>query len=108
MCGLSPLAPVSGAFHHNKLNQLIHIIFVPLIVWSGMVFFVLATPGATHAFMEFDDKSTLALILPQHGLNLSLIGVSFYIIYYLTLDFWPAVVYDCFLFALYHGANWVS
>lgn len=95
-----------GAFHHNKLNQIIHIIFVPLIVWSGMVFFVLATPGENHSFAEFDEKDPLAMLLPAHGINLSLVGVSFYMLYYLTLDFWPACIYNAFLFCLYHSANW--
>lgn len=32
-----------GAYHHNKWNQLVHFIFVPLIFWSASVW--LAYPG---------------------------------------------------------------
>lgn len=94
-----------GAFHHNKLNQLIHIIFVPLIVWSSLVFLVLLTPGSTHSFVELDSKSILATFLPEHGINFSLVAFLFYAVYYLTLDFVPALIYDCFLFFLYSHAN---
>jgi uncharacterized membrane protein YGL010W len=80
-----------GAFHQHKLNQLIHIVFVPLIAWSAMVFFILATPGTNHALVEIDSKNPFAFLLPEHGVNFSLIIFLAYAVYYLTLDFWPAV-----------------
>jgi len=97
-----------GAFHHNKLNQLIHIIFVPAIVWSALVFLVLLTPGANHSIVELGSKSLIGQVLPAHGVNLSLLMYAVYAIYYLTLDFWPALAYDVFLFFLYVTANWTA
>ena len=73
------------------MNQIIHIIFVPLIVWSAMVLLVLGTPGEHHALVELDSKSLAASILPEFGINFSLFAFLFYAIYYLTLDFVPAV-----------------
>lgn len=94
-----------GAFHHNKWNQLIHILFVPLIVWSAMVFFILATPGDAHSFATLTEKDALSAVLPVNGLNLALPVFLLYAIYYVTLDFWPGLVYDAFLYVLLLAAN---
>lgn len=80
-----------GAFHHNKWNQLIHIVFVPAIVWSAMVFLRLLTPGDHHSFVALTDKDALALVLPPYGINLSLVALVGYAAYYMVLDFWPGV-----------------
>ena len=80
-----------GAFHHNKWNQLIHIIFVPLIVWSAMIFLIHLTPGQQNAFILLNDKDMLASVIPTNGINLSLFAFLGYAVYYLTLDFVPGV-----------------
>jgi uncharacterized membrane protein YGL010W len=33
-----------GEFHHNKINQIIHIIFVPLILWTAQVWLSKISP----------------------------------------------------------------
>ncbi len=45
-----------GAYHHNKWNQLVHFIFVPLIFWSASVWLSYTgqlvpydLPGALHS-----------------------------------------------------------
>jgi uncharacterized membrane protein YGL010W len=75
----------------NKWNQLIHIVFVPMIVWSAMVFLIELTPGEGHAFVTLTEKDAWTAVLPLNGVNLSLPVLIAYAAYYMALDFWPGV-----------------
>lgn len=62
-----------GEFHANKVNQAIHIIFVPAILWSAMVWL---TKTGIIIHTAYDS------ILP---LNAAVIGIILYSLYYFLL-----------------------
>jgi len=96
-----------GSYHNNRINQLIHVIFVPVIVWSAMVIFDYISVDSVlgyHVF-PFGEKASaihpfIAYIndrLVLGGGTALCLGLS---VYYLKLTTFPALTYDCFLFAM--------
>lgn len=84
-----------GQYHHNNLNKWIHIICVPIIFWSSLVFS--AQFGSLGSWV-FDD------VMP---LNVSVITTMFYSFYYLALEpvagtfMMPLLIGECYT------ANWL-
>jgi len=89
-----------GSYHNNKINQLIHVIFVPCIVWSLMVLL---------DYMDFTSElkiHPLQLVgIKQLYFPLSYIGDNFLLspsllvaiiltYYYLSLTYFPALSYS--------------
>ncbi|OZJ02552.1 hypothetical protein BZG36_04502 [Bifiguratus adelaidae] len=64
---------VYGAHHHNKVNVFIHIVCIPLILWTSLVFSATTGPLV---------KTSLSLVEP----NLAFFGMVVYAAYYLALD----------------------
>ncbi|KAI8909005.1 hypothetical protein EDD86DRAFT_206661 [Gorgonomyces haynaldii] len=79
-----------GEFHANKVNQAIHLIFVPLILWTAQVWF-----SNTPSFGSVGP-------LPING---NLIGTFIYAAYYISL--WPLVgtMYLPILIGMSYSAN---
>lgn len=69
-----------GEYHADWRNQLIHIFFVPCLVWSGMVFLVHTGP-----------LTTIPMVSDTVEVNGAFVAALLYMSYYLYLDFWPAV-----------------
>lgn len=65
-----------GQYHHNVLNKWIHIVCVPLIYWSSLVFGAYFSPVFGHWFLE------------RYGLplNLSTIVTILYSSYFIILE----------------------
>ncbi|KNC98459.1 uncharacterized protein SPPG_06159 [Spizellomyces punctatus DAOM BR117] len=82
-----------GQYHNNKLNQLIHVAFVPTILWTTMVW--LTQTG------EVADWS-LSYIWPLNG---AFIGIAIYSLYYIVLDPLAGTLYAPILFGLCAYAN---
>jgi len=97
-----------GSYHNNKINQLIHVVFVPCIIWSAFVIFSYINlewiVGYEIHLLDFLSKDnpifdiSIIRYLNENliiggGLAL-MIGLS---IYYLTLVTVPAITYDMFL-----------
>lgn len=59
-----------GEFHHNKVNQIIHMIFVPIIFWTALVW-ISQVP-----FIEVNSQR----------LNLAFFVALGYSIYYIILE----------------------
>eukprot|EP01025_Chloroclados_australasicus_P052103 TRINITY_DN6063_c1_g1_i1.p1 TRINITY_DN6063_c1_g1~~TRINITY_DN6063_c1_g1_i1.p1 ORF type:complete len:200 (-),score=4.20 TRINITY_DN6063_c1_g1_i1:507-1073(-) len=70
-----------GAYHNNKWNQIIHFFFVPMIMWSVLVW--MAYTGQLYSSTPLN---TIGI-----ELNLSLIFCVIYFGYYLTLDFFAGL-----------------
>jgi len=100
-----------GSYHNNKINQLIHVVFVPCIIWSAFVIFSYINAewfvGHEIHLLDFLSKGNpifdFAIVnyLNENlviggGLALT-IGLS---VYYLTLVTVPAITYDIFLFVM--------
>jgi len=96
-----------GAYHNNRINQLIHVIFVPCIVWSAMVVFNYLSLDIVlgHHVYLFGSKAAVShpwLQLINDNIVIGGGAVLFLLlsIYYLTLTRFPAVTYDMILFGM--------
>lgn len=88
-----------GSYHNNKWNQLVHLVFVPALWWTGVVFLALIGPVA-------EMPAPLAAVLPDAvELDPGFITFVAYALYYLSLDFFAALPYDVLLFCMYLGAK---
>jgi len=96
-----------GSYHNNRINQIIHVVFVPVIVWSAMVIFnyISIDTVVGHHVYPFGEKANfihpiIAYInerLILGGGTALCFGLS---AYYLKLTTFPAMTYDCILFAM--------
>jgi len=111
-----------GAYHSNRTNVLIHIIFVPILLWT---FQVLASELPVPSFIpEVHHRINNYL---RFDLNLAAIHAGLYFIYYLILEPTAALLYAPQLVlslltatayskgsghisraALLHGASWIA
>jgi 2-hydroxy fatty acid dioxygenase len=82
-----------GEFHANKINQVIHIIFVPAILWSCQVWF--STFGKFISW-QFDD------ILP---INVSFILSACYCLYFILLHKIIGFLITPAIFGLLYSSN---
>lgn len=78
-----------GSYHHNQWNQLVHFIFVPLIVWSVAVWCAHSGP-------------LIPTNLPQPynqllSINSSLVGLICYAVYYTMLDQHAGITWGLFI-----------
>lgn len=96
-----------GSYHNNRINQLIHVIFVPCIVWSFMViinYLSVDTVLGQHVYLFGAKASYTYPWLAVINDNLVLgAGLVFYIAisaYYLSLTFFPALTYDLIMFGM--------
>ncbi|PFH52624.1 hypothetical protein AMATHDRAFT_74097 [Amanita thiersii Skay4041] len=77
-----------GAYHSNRINVLIHIICVPILVWT---FQVLAAPVPAPSFIpSISYKLNDYLIFET---NFSVIQATIYMFYYLVLEPTAALLY---------------
>lgn len=67
-----------GAYHTNTINILVHIIFVPTILWSALVFCSNTGP--------LINKSVWPSELKDFEPNLGLFVAAFYALYYIALE----------------------
>ncbi|KAJ7638582.1 hypothetical protein FB45DRAFT_903290 [Roridomyces roridus] len=111
-----------GAYHSNPVNVLIHVICVPLLLWSGQV---MAATIPVPAFLP-----TVHIAFSEHlvfDLNYSAIHAALYLIYYFILEPVAALLYapqivlslltatafsrspDHIMYAgLLHGISWIA
>ncbi|KAI8919299.1 hypothetical protein DFJ77DRAFT_453745 [Powellomyces hirtus] len=82
-----------GQYHNSKINQLVHIVFVPTILWSAQVWLT-----QTGAIADW----SLSYLWP---LNLAFILTVMYNVYYIILDPIAGTLYAPVLFGLCHYAN---
>ncbi|CAG8512085.1 23122_t:CDS:2 [Dentiscutata erythropus] len=91
-----------GQYHNNKVNVAIHIVFVPLILWTTLV--VAANSGP---LLPYDPNSVLNLIplVP----NAALLIVLFYITFYLLLEPVAGALYaPLLLYLAYNATNFAA
>ncbi|KAG6903327.1 hypothetical protein C0995_013080 [Termitomyces sp. Mi166 len=77
-----------GAYHSNKINVLIHIVFVPVLLWT---FHVLVADLPVPSFVP-DIHYQINDYL-RFDLNLSAIHAGLYFVYYLILEPIAAILY---------------
>ncbi|KAJ4472195.1 hypothetical protein J3R30DRAFT_3709644 [Lentinula aciculospora] len=77
-----------GAYHNNKINVLIHVICVPLIMWSAMV--LLASAPHPSFLPEYHQEFNKGLVLE---LNYPALLFIAYETYYLILEPVAALLY---------------
>lgn len=83
-----------GAYHSHPVNQLIHVIFVPVIWFSAIV-------GLAYSPRLYKGA--------PHWANWSLVVFLLYAGYYMVLDFTTALIVDAFYLGLFMLANnWVQ
>ncbi|KAI9010877.1 hypothetical protein CLU79DRAFT_772396 [Phycomyces nitens] len=82
-----------GAHHFNKINVAIHMVFVPVIFWTALVF-------ASKTGPLISVESLPSVLQPLFVLepNLGLFAVVFYSTYYAILDPIAALLYAPILF----------
>ncbi|KAF9263680.1 DUF962-domain-containing protein [Marasmius fiardii PR-910] len=77
-----------GAYHSNRTNVLIHILCVPLILWSAQVLLTdLPSPAFLPKF-HYDINPYLAF-----DFNIPAVVTAFYITYYFLLEPFAALLY---------------
>jgi len=103
-----------GSYHNNVWNQLIHVIFVPVIFWSAIVFFCYSgplVPSTPHLNALISRTIGSHAVLPAWigeniVFNLAFPFFSFYCLYYLSLGDLPAAAsFNVVLLGLFIGAN---
>ncbi|KAI8587552.1 hypothetical protein HDU89_003731 [Geranomyces variabilis] len=82
-----------GQYHNSKINQLVHVVFVPTILWTALVW--LTQTGT------FGDWS-FSYLWP---LNAAFVMTTIYSVYYIILDPIAGSLYAPVLFGLCHYAN---
>uniref|UniRef100_A0A7R9WYZ9 Uncharacterized protein n=1 Tax=Craspedostauros australis TaxID=1486917 RepID=A0A7R9WYZ9_9STRA len=81
-----------GVYHADPWNQLIHFFGVPGIIYTALIFF---------AFLP------LPVIGAKHpALTWNLACCTFYLVYYLSIDAFGALMYTPFLYAMYATAKY--
>jgi uncharacterized membrane protein YGL010W len=74
-----------GSYHHNPINQLIHVIFVPLILWSVVIW-----TAYTPIIPPFPPNLSYllpSLLISNHlAFNASFFLLAYYSIYYTALN----------------------
>ena len=78
-----------GAYHSNFENQLVHMVFVPLIIWSLFVFLAVVSWSAKRHW----------------ALNLSTPVLLFYVAYYLAFDRTVGLIAAVFYTLVWLSAN---
>ena len=91
-----------GVYHREPLNQFIHFIGVPIIIWSGVVI-------SSHCVL-FPNAPTFSFPgIPQHALNLGTLWITMYIGFYFSIDVEGAFLYLPFLYLYYATAiHWIQ
>ncbi|CAG8516250.1 2843_t:CDS:2 [Funneliformis mosseae] len=91
-----------GKYHNNDINKMIHIVCVPLIVWSFLVW-----AANTGPLLPYEEDS-LWRLTPFEP-NLALLVVLIYIFYYLLLEPVAGALYTpLLLFMAYNATNFAS
>jgi len=87
-----------GAYHSKKWNQIIHIIFVPMILWASFVW-----GSATGPLVALPKLSFLpAFVADNLTANFSFFAMLYYVSYYIYLGDYPvAVPYSAFIVGLF-------
>jgi len=92
-----------GSYHHNKGNQAVHIIFVPLILWSAWIFLALI-PWQTA--LPYSFTKLLPTFIAQHlVINAGFVAFITYALYYIALSPVEGMLYFPLLFLLYISSN---
>lgn len=85
-----------GVYHREPLNQLIHFIGVPGILWSLLVM---------QSHLTLTDSIRIRLpFTPTHPLTWALLWWLFFLGFYVSIDVWGALLYSPFLYAAYASA----
>ncbi|KAJ3188362.1 hypothetical protein HDU85_005513 [Gaertneriomyces sp. JEL0708] len=83
-----------GQYHNNKINQYIHIVFVPTILWTALVWLSQVDLGLGHWALDY--------LWP---LNAAFVVTAAYNLYYIALEPVAGTMYAPILFTLCHFAN---
>ncbi|KAL0085974.1 hypothetical protein J3Q64DRAFT_1739431 [Phycomyces blakesleeanus] len=89
-----------GAHHFNKVNIAIHMVFVPVIFWTSLVF-----ASKTGPLISAESLPSFLQWLSVWELNLSFFVVVFYDAYYAILDPIAALLYAPILFTMTYTAT---
>eukprot|EP00002_Diphylleia_rotans_P005551 TRINITY_DN1471_c0_g1_i2.p1 TRINITY_DN1471_c0_g1~~TRINITY_DN1471_c0_g1_i2.p1 ORF type:complete len:132 (+),score=24.60 TRINITY_DN1471_c0_g1_i2:91-486(+) len=84
-----------GSYHSNTVNKLIHIVFVPTILWSAII--MVHYSGPNWGLFETPYFS--------FHLSLSVPVVIVYALYYLLLDFFAGLTYSFILLGMLVSAE---
>jgi len=93
-----------GAYHNTLGNKLIHIVFVPILLWTSMVWLA-ALPLSLLSASLAASLVSVENVLPLNG---ALVLAVIYLSYYLLLDVKIAVSYLPLLAFLYVSASWFA
>ncbi|KAI8084601.1 uncharacterized protein BX664DRAFT_337360 [Halteromyces radiatus] len=89
-----------GSHHYNKTNIIIHMIFVPTIFWTALVF------GAkTGPLINIGNLPTSLKFLKLMGPNLGFFIVTLYSLYYAALDPIASALYAPILYTMCYTAT---
>ncbi|CDH50332.1 duf962 domain protein [Lichtheimia corymbifera JMRC:FSU:9682] len=86
-----------GSHHNNKVNVAIHMVFVPTIFWTALVFGAKTGPLVSTA--------GLPKVLKDVGPNLSFFTVAGYSLYYTILDPVASLLYAPLLYGMCYSAT---
>ncbi|KAI7863524.1 hypothetical protein BDF14DRAFT_1842683 [Spinellus fusiger] len=91
---------IYGSHHNNKINILIHLIFVPTLFWTGLV-----VGAKTGPLIPVEYLPAFFHSLPSWSTNLSFATVLLYSIYYAVLDSTAAIIYAPILLTMAYTAT---
>lgn len=112
--------PRYAEYHHDRLNQQIHIIFVPLILWTSSVFLAnIPTPSFFDSIPFTSTTTTTAATATATPSSMNILGVwvefnipfaltVVYAMYYIVLDSMTGVLFLPFLVGSCVSATWFA
>lgn len=95
-----------GAYHSHPINQLIHVIFVPVIIFTMMVF-VSQIPSVWKVSPEGSIGGLISVLVGNNGcdINPSFLVFAVYALYYVALDVKVGSSAALYLYLLYRAVE---
>ena len=93
-----------GVYHQDPINQLIHFVGVPIIIWSLQLFLVHLTLPPLPLIHHHIPKIKNLPFMPDHDMTYGTISTIGYILLYLKLDWFGGLLYAPFAYMLYATA----
>jgi len=84
-----------GTYHQDPVNQAIHFVFIPIILWTAMLLFA------------YHDIFGLKLSILGHRLSWATTLFLTYVVYYNILDPFGGRVYTFMLMLMYYSASYL-
>eukprot|EP01098_Paradermamoeba_levis_P003753 TRINITY_DN1669_c0_g1_i1.p1 TRINITY_DN1669_c0_g1~~TRINITY_DN1669_c0_g1_i1.p1 ORF type:complete len:210 (-),score=65.02 TRINITY_DN1669_c0_g1_i1:46-675(-) len=93
-----------AAYHNNTVNKLIHLVFVPTILWTALVLLCYSGPLFDIPFVR--NLLAGSALSPYVVFNFSFLLVCFYSVYFIILEPFAGVTFSVVLYLFWLSATY--